>query len=101
MAEATTYTDALAQMDQVTQTISAAKANFDAALQQIDVAVASLANLPTAHAGLISFINGQADANPDDELWQTLRATKNKVVADFTADRNRMKAVADAAKAAG
>jgi hypothetical protein len=48
----------------------------------------------------VQYIDAQATANPGDVQWQTLKARKDKLVADFTAMRTRANNVLTAAQTA-
>ncbi len=74
--------------------------NSDRAIEQIVTSASSLSGMPAAWAAAVTFIDGEATANPGDADWQAIKARKDKMVTDFIAMRNIVQAVRDAAIAA-
>ncbi len=73
---------------------------MDRAVELLTQAFTSLNGMPASWSAAISFIDAQEAASPGDKAWQALKLRKDSLVADFTAMRDKVQQVRDAAIAA-
>ncbi len=85
--------------EEVTITIEAAERR----IADLTVFVGNLDNLatpaPVGWLGWVQYVDAQAAANPADEAWQDLKRQRDKIVADFNAERSRLQSIVDAINA--
>jgi hypothetical protein len=77
------YTTAANSLTEVESTITQAVQRLRSAKKQIGQAESTLAAIPTQYSSLITWIDDQAAANPDDEAIQDLKRRKDKIAGDF------------------
>lgn len=84
----TTYTEAEAQLNEVTVEVSNVLNSVRTAIARINAAHDRMGILaqaaPAGYLSLISYINTQAAANPADPTWTNIKNRSDKIVGDFT-----------------
>jgi len=94
------YLQAEAALDNIVEEASTYNDRVDRAIQHISTAYDELAAMASKWTTAATYIENQATANPDDALWQELKARKDQIVTDFQAMRDRAQAIRDAANGA-
>ena len=89
----TSYTTAAEAVRQITAQTASLTARIDTAIERMAGIRAELDAMatpfPNGWLDAVQFIDAQAAANPADDVWAALKAEKNKLVVDFTAQKNR------------
>ena len=83
----TTFTEASAALDEIAGETTGHKGNKErliADLHHVQVNVTAMGPTWTA---AVSYIDQEAAANPGDDDWQRLKSVKDKMVADFIAEK--------------
>lgn len=96
----TNYMTAERALDQIATDATAYHNGVDRAIEQLQQAASNLAGMAAGWGAAVQFIDDQAAANPADDNWQSLKARKDQLVADFLSMRDSAQAVRDAAQGA-
>lgn len=78
-----TYTEVKQALDEIAERTTQNSKRVDQAKQLLSVAQSDLSAMQTAYASIVSEINAAATANPANAAWQTAKAEKDQMVADF------------------
>jgi len=79
----TTYTQARAALNEISQRSEANRKRIDSAVALVTTAVNDLGAMPTDYSAIVTVINDGAANNPLDPSWQELKAAKDNMVTDF------------------
>lgn len=96
----TNFLEGTRALDQVAQEATSHRNLMDQGIRQLEQAASRLQAMGTDWSAAATFIDDQAAANPTDEDWQSLKARKDKMVADFASMRDLSISVRDAATTA-
>lgn len=94
-----TYTETKATLDDIAARSENNRKRIESAKAALATAEADLALMATAYASFVAQLDIDASANPDDSAWQTAKAEKDQMVADFQSLKIRatnMKTAVDA-----
>jgi len=80
---AITYTQAKATLDTIAQESEHARLALNNIEGDLDMVIQKLNILENTHTTFVSDVDSIALANPDDTVWQSAKAEKDKLVADF------------------
>lgn len=86
---ALTYTQAKSTLDEIATKSERARQRLDQARALIVNAENELTAMATDYSGFVTELDSAATANPDDAAWQTAKAEKDQMSADFQALKTR------------
>lgn len=78
-----TFTQTKAALDEIAVRSEENRKRLERARQLIVSAEADLGAMPAAYLSVITELDTEAAANPNDDAWQTALAEKDQMVADF------------------
>lgn len=85
----TNFTQRKAALDEIANSITSAMAQMANAQAALSAVQSTLGGLAAKYSGVISDIDADATANPSDSALQAMKAEKDKMVADFQAQKAR------------
>ena len=94
-----TFSEIKAMLNEVAARIAANRARLARARGEIETAEADLAAIPSQYATIITDLDAAAQANPGDPAYQTAKAERDLLSAEFNAleaDATAMTAALDA-----
>jgi len=91
-----TYTEVKQALDEIAERTVRNQQRTTQATDLLVQVQTDLQTMTTAYTTLISELNAEALANPDDMAWQTAKAEKDRLVADFQAFKTTVDALVTA-----
>jgi len=89
----TTYAYLSSKVSEIRDRMSANLNRKSTAYNNIDAAVDDLGNMGPDYVGVSTEINSQAAANPSDEAWQALKASKDLLLSEFQTQEQDVQSV--------
>jgi len=80
-----TYTSAKSALNEIAGHVTSDQKQLLRARTQITAAKVSLDGIQSKYADVITWIDDQATANPEVDLWVELKAEKDQMATDFVA----------------
>ena len=91
-----TYSEIKAMLDEVAERIRANAKRLARARGDIEAAEADLAAIPAQYADVLADLDAAAQANPADAAYQTAKAERDLLTAEFNALKSNATAMKDA-----
>ena len=86
---AVTYTEAKATLDDIAVRSENNRKRLEQAKSLIQQAESDLTSMSTVYSTFVADLDAAATANPTDDAWQTAKAEKDQMVADFQSLKTR------------
>jgi t-SNARE complex subunit (syntaxin) len=91
-----TFTEAKTALDEIAERSTRNKQRVDQAKALLSQVQTDLSTMATAYTAIIADIDAAAVANPTNAAWETAKAEKDQLVADFLALQTEVDALVTA-----